>query len=87
MDKTNHQWGDGDNIINYFDKHKEVEVIDDFAEQFAERLNNIDINPKVAQHPAFREMLTTNLHNGSILCVHNKNGRQSTAILTQEINT
>ena len=87
MDKTNHQWGNGDTIINYFNKHKEVEVLDDFAEQFAERLNNIEINPEITKHPEFRQMLTTNLRNGSILCVHNKNERQSTAILTPKVNT
>lgn len=82
MNNLDTSWGETETIVTHFNQHKETEELTDFAEQFADRLTEMEVHPVMAQLPEFRELLTTNLHNGSILCVRNMDGRQSTAILT-----
>jgi hypothetical protein len=80
-------WGETAAILTHFNRHKDTEELTDFAEQFASRLSEMKVHPVMAHLPEFRELLTTNLQNGSILCVRNMDGRQSTAILTpKDIN-
>ena len=86
MNSLDSSWGESAVISAHFERHKQSVDITDFAEQFAERLNEMKIHPVLAQNPEFREMLSTSLHEGSIMCVRNMDGRQSTAILTQENN-
>jgi len=82
MKDENNYWGDSDHVLDYFAKNKVSEKLIDFPEQFAERLRESKINPIIAEDPKFRELLTSHLQVGCILCVSNSSPAiQSTAIL------